>query len=164
MRKIALGLAVVMTLFGFGATAHAQYTNPPGVTVSDSSPAPGGTFVVNVTGCQPNSPIAVSFGGASSTVNADASGNAAVTLTAPTTAGTANGSTTCNGQTTNFTVQVQAPADSTPPTQGGDAGGGLPATGSDGTGTTTTVAIGRLIVGLGLFVVAQTRRRQSAHA
>ena len=40
-------------------------------------------------------------------------------------------------------------------------GSGLPETGSNGIGTTTGIAIGLLVVGLGLFVVAQVRRRQA---
>jgi FlaG/FlaF family flagellin (archaellin) len=43
-------------------------------------------------------------------------------------------------------------------------GSGLPATGSGGLGTTTGIAVGLLAVGLGLFVVAQVRRRQSPAA
>jgi len=39
-------------------------------------------------------------------------------------------------------------------------GAGLPATGSSGMGTTTGIALGLFVVGLGLFIVAQVRRRQ----
>ena len=83
-------------------------------------------------------------------------GGASVDLTAPTAAGTYPGTvvgTLSFDQP--FTVVVVAPV--TPP-------GGLPATGSGGIGTTTTVAIGLFAVGLGLFAVAQVRRRQAAVA
>jgi len=52
------------------------------------------------------------------------------------------------------------------PTTGSGAGlptattGGLPATGAGGIGATTTIAIGLLAVGLGLFGAGQVRRRQ----
>lgn len=39
--------------------------------------------------------------------------------------------------------------------------GGLPATGAGGIGATTTIAIGLLAVGLGLFGAGQVRRRQT---
>lgn len=41
------------------------------------------------------------------------------------------------------------------------AGGMLPDTGSNGIGTTTGVALGLFVAGLGMFVVAQVRRRQA---
>lgn len=152
MKKLAIVLATVTAVFGFGAAAHAQYTDPPGVTVSDSSPPAGGTFTVSVSGCQPGGSVSTTFNGTTTAGTAGADGTASVSLTAPSTAGTFNGSVTCNGQTTNFAVTVAAPA------------GGLPATGSDGVGTTTMMAMGVFVIGLGLFGVAQVRRRQSAAA
>jgi hypothetical protein len=62
---------------------------------------------------------------------------------------------TIPGQATTTTTPVVTTVPATTP------GGGLPATGSDGIGTTTSIAIGLLVVGLGLFVVAQVRRRQT---
>jgi len=53
------------------------------------------------------------------------------------------------------------PAVTTPATV---PGSGLPATGSDGIGVTTMIAIGLLVVGLGLFAVAQERRRHPSLA
>jgi hypothetical protein len=100
-------------------------------------------------------------------------GNATGTFTAsPTAAGTYT--VTAVGpqsgtQTTTFTVAQQAtttttaaPATTAPPAT--VPGTGLPATGSDGIAATTGIAIGLLVVGLGLFVVAQVRRRQPSAA
>ncbi len=96
-------------------------------------------------------------------------GNATVTFSAaPTAAGTytvtASGPTS-PVQTAVFTIAAQAatttvapavtPAPTTP-------GSGLPATGSSGISTTTGIAIGLLVVGAGLFIVAQVRRRTPA--
>ena len=156
MKKVAVALAGIMMLFGLGATAHAQYGTPPTVTVSPTNPAPGGSYTVNVAGCMPNEMATVVVGGASSMVMADAMGNVVVNLTAPAAAGVINGSVTCNGATTNFTVAVGA----VPPTNGGgDGGGGLPATGSDGQQSMLVVALGLLVVGLGVLGVSQVRRR-----
>ena len=82
-------------------------------------------------------------------------GNATFTFTAaPTAPGTYSG--TAVGQQSpsqSFSFTLPGQAATTPET-------GLPATGSDGIGTTTGIALGLLVVGFGLFVVAQVRRRQ----
>jgi hypothetical protein len=112
-----------------------------------------------------------------------ASGTATGTLTAPTAPGTYQGTGVQAGgaASADFTIVVQqattttAPGASTTvagapttvagaPTTVAATGAGLPATGSGGMGTTTTIAIGLLVVGLGLFVVAQVRRRQPTTA
>lgn len=107
---------------------------------------------------------------------------------APTAPGTYNGTAvgedspsqafgfTIPGQATTTAVATTAPPTTPPPTANAASpttatppaltvpGSGLPATGSDGIGTTTGIALGLLVVGLGLFVVAQVRRRQSPSA
>jgi LPXTG-motif cell wall-anchored protein len=63
-----------------------------------------------------------------------------------------------------FTVIVVA---TTPPvTQGGSTNGGstLPSTGSDSTNTAMILGVGSLLVGLGLFATARTRRNQQLEA
>ncbi len=112
-------------------------------------------MVVTVSSCAANSPVLVVFNGATSTVTADASGNATANVTAPSAAGTYPGTATCGDVVASFSVVVAAPT--TPP-------GGLPATGSGGIDTTTGIAMGLLAVGLGLFGVTLVRRRQTAVA
>jgi LPXTG-motif cell wall-anchored protein len=61
-----------------------------------------------------------------------------------------------------FEIKVPTtPVDPTTPTTTAAPGGTLPETGANGISSTTTIALGLLIVGLGLFVVAQVRRRQA---
>jgi hypothetical protein len=104
--------------------------------------------------------------------------------TAPTGPGTYNGtagpnpngpflpfSITIPGQATTTAPATTVPAPTVPVTTAAPVvttapplAGGLPATGSDGIGTTTGIALGLLVVGLGLFVVAQVRRRQAPTA
>jgi hypothetical protein len=96
--------------------------------------------------------VIIVFNGATSTVAADASGNATASVTAPSAPGTYPGTATCGALVASFAVVVAAPV--TPP-------GGLPATGSGGIDSTMTVALGLLAVGLGLFGVTLVRRRRN---
>jgi hypothetical protein len=59
------------------------------------------------------------------------------------------------------TTTTAAPVTTAPVTTPGT---GLPATGSDGVGVMTGIALGLFAVGLGLFIVAQVRRKQSPTA
>jgi hypothetical protein len=95
--------------------------------------------------------------GATATAVCTPAGTAVASLLAPATPGTYTGTATgvSSGVTASFTVVVQAAV--TPP-------GGLPATGSGGISTTTGMAAGLFAIGLGLFGVAQFRRRQAAVA
>ena len=152
MKKFALALlAAAAVLLGFAAPAAAQVYPPDGIDVSvtDPTPPPGGSFTVTVEGCTEGDTVTFTFNGETQT-DVVSGGVASVTFTAPTTPGTYTGTATCGGVAGDFSVTVQAPA-----------GGGLPATGADGIGATTTIAIGLLIVGLGLFAVATVRRRQT---
>jgi uncharacterized membrane protein YtjA (UPF0391 family) len=96
---------------------------------------------------------------------------ASATFTAaPTAPGTYNGTAVGaqSGSTPfSFTIPGQTATTVPPPTTAAPVPttqpalvGGLPATGSGGISTTTGIAVGLLVVGLGLFVVAQVRRRQ----
>ena len=156
MKQLITAIAAVTVMFGFGAAAQAQY--PPssaGVSIANPNPDPGETVIVVVTGCQPNEAIDTVFNGAAGTVVADATGGASIALVAPSEPGVVNGSVTCNGQTTNFQVNVLAATSPTTPSTG------LPATGANGPSETLVVAIGVLVTGLGLLGVAQVRRRQT---
>lgn len=173
MKKFALTLmATAALVFSFGGVANAY---PPGAnTVTDSTPVAGApvTFTTNV--CTPPEIVTFVFNGESKTATCQASsgsslqasqtgtGTASATFNAPTTAGsfaaTITGSVSGSLGNISVTIAAQtattvAPTPTVPP-------GGLPATGSDGIGATTGIAIGLLVVGLGLFVVATVRRRQ----
>ena len=158
MKKFALALLVAFVgLFGFAGAASAQY--PPGAdapTVDDSTPAPGGPVNVTVN-CQPGETVTVTLGSSTGTAVCGASGTATVQVNAPSGAGTTTGQATGSntGSLGQFTVVVEATT---------DPGGGLPATGSDGTSTTVWIAASLLVVGLGLFGVAAVRRRDNAVA
>jgi LPXTG-motif cell wall-anchored protein len=109
-----------------------------------------------------------------------ATGTASTQFTAPTAPGTYPGTARGNQSqvTVNFQVVIPAqattttiPATTIPPgtVPGGGAattippatvpGSGLPATGSNSSGPTTLIALALFGVGVGLFVVAQVRRR-----
>ena len=166
MRKLALALmaaAAASATLGVGVVADAY--PPPGVaaTVDDSSPAPGGPVRVTMVGCVPPESVAFELedstdssvcvaGPSSFRFAAPTQASAVGNLTAPTADGTYTGSTTgvTSGLTATFTISVRSASQ-----------GELPKTGSDGVATTTLIAGGLLIVGLGLFAVAQLRRRRS---
>ena len=109
-------------------------------------------------------------------------GTATATFTAPTAPGTYSGTATQGGQQVGaFTIVIAQAATTTVPVTTAAPGattvapavttisptvpgGGLPATGSGGMGTMTGIAIGLLVVGAGLFIVAQVRRRETSAA
>lgn len=171
MKKLALALmALSASLFGLSAVANAGTYPPPTVgvaVVQNPSVAPGGPVFVEI-GCAPvGSTVDVTYWtefpvatvailcearstGAASLLGAPANaGSAIFETTAPTTPGTYTG-TYVGAATGSFTITV---AGATTP------GGGLPATGSNGTSTMTIIAIGLFAVGAGLFGVSQVRRR-----
>ncbi len=177
MKKLALALmALSASLFGLSAVANAgTYPPPPAgvAVVQNPSVAPGGPVFVEI-GCTPvGSSVDVTYwtefpvatvaiqceartAGAASLLGAPAgSGSAIFETTAP----TAPGTYTANyvgAATGSFKITVAPTATPAAP------GGGLPATGSNGTSTMTIIAIGLFAVGAGLFGVSQTRRRTAA--
>jgi hypothetical protein len=159
MKKLALGLiALSAVVFGFGNVAEAQYNTVDGTaTVTPTTTAPGGTVTVVMSGCTPGETVTFVLGSATTSATCAGDGTAVASLPAPGTAGTYTGTATgvTSGVAASFTVVVALAA--TPP-------GGLPATGSGGISTTTGIAIGLFVVGLGLFGVTQVRRRQAAAA
>jgi hypothetical protein len=156
MKKLVLALltslAVVLGIAGPAAAAYPP--NAPTVSVSTSTPAPGGEFTVTAEGCNEGDVVTFEFEGETKTAVV-VGGIASVTFTAPETPGFYTGTVTCGGVASDFGITVVSP---TAP------GGGLPSTGSDGIGATTTIAIGLLAVGLGLFGVATVRRRRTVGA
>lgn len=188
MKKLALALmAASAMVFGFGMVVSAQsYTQ--GTSISPNPVEPGRPFAVTYDNCQAGESITFVVSGATpaSITNTCSSigtvalsllgqvglGNAVGSFTAaPSAPGTYPGTATPNGQSPvrTFNLVIQAPAPTVPPSVASTIPatvpvGGLPTTGSGGVGTTTAIAIGLLVVGLGLFVVAQVRRRQTLTA
>jgi hypothetical protein len=159
MKKLIVALAATLAVFfGMGTAAHAQYGGSSGVvTVSPPTVAPGGTITVTVSQCTPGERVDISVAGVSVSVTCGADSVASASIAMPTTPGTFNGTAVgaVSGFSTTFVVTILAPV--SPP-------GGLPATGSGGLDASTGIAAGLLAVGLGLFGVAQLRRRQAAVA
>jgi LPXTG-motif cell wall-anchored protein len=174
MKKFALALMAASALvFGFGAVAQAQYGSAS-ATFNVSSATPGQSITVTITGCTPGETLTITVNGVAVTATCSASAltqgsvlglglvqqtatSATATITAPTTPGTYPVVIT-GSRGFSFTTSLTVVAATTPPVT--TPGGGLPATGSSGISTTTGIAIGLLVVGAGLFVVAQVRRRQ----
>ncbi len=169
MKKLALALmAISASIFGISAVANAYPPAPGASEVSDSTPAAGAAYDVTV-GCEPvGADVVFAFEGVTITDTctgttgpasllsaAPAAGSASATFTAPTAPGTYTGTYT-GAATGTWTITVAAAAAPATP------GGGLPATGSDGIGTMTMVALGLFAVGAGLFGVSQMRRRTAA--
>ena len=171
MKKFALALmASAAMLLGFGSTASAA-TYPPAQTVP-----PGGSFTV-VVKCSPvgadvvfvfnsvppqqvTAKCTATTAGLGQTSAALTTGEASATFTAPTAAGTY--AVSYSGAASGSTTITVVP--DTPPTQGGSTNGGasgtLPAAGSDSTNTGMIIGAGALLIGLGLFATARTRRSQ----
>jgi LPXTG-motif cell wall-anchored protein len=152
MKKFALALlAVSASIFGLSAVANAYPPAPDANVVTPVAPAAGADFTVEV-GCEPDGDnVVFEFNGATQTAVCTA-GSASATFTAPTAPGAYSGTYT-GAATGSFSVTIAAPV---------VPGGGLPATGSDGTSTMTIIAFGLFAVGAGLFGVSQMRRRTVA--
>lgn len=178
VKKLALALMAMSALvFGFGMVAEAQ-VGPYGggsatITFAPANPGPGQTITITITGCTPGETLTLKLNGvtiatlvcvpASTALGGSVTGllmpqqtgtgQATTTITTPTEPGTytytVSGS---QGYVASATLVIAAPI--APP-------GGLPATGSGGASHTTLIALGLLVVGLGLFVVAQARRRRT---
>jgi LPXTG-motif cell wall-anchored protein len=164
VKKFALALvAMSAVIFGAGLVANAvEY--PPGagsVTATPSTLAPGGEFTATAT-CQPGEDVEFTFEGVVKTAPCSDAGTASVVFTAPTAEGSYTGTAvgTINGVLGSFTVTVELTEP--PVTQGGatNGGGTLPSTGSNSTNTGLIIGVGSLLVGLGLFATARTRRNQ----
>ena len=177
MKKFVLALAAVSSvLFGFGLVAQAQYgSGSEAVSFEPTSPAPGTTVTITITDCTPGEVLTVAINGttvgtatcvAAGNLNAGSvvglllprqvsTGQATLQFVAPSAPGTYTVTVT-GTQGYSRTITLVVAAETAPPA------GGLPATGSGGLDTTTGIALGFVVVGLGLFVVAQVRRRQQA--
>lgn len=153
-KQLAATLMLSSVLVLAGGSATQAY--PPGsgiVTASPSSPASGASFTATATNCQPGETVNFAFQGQAKSATCSASKTAAASLTAPTTAGTFTGTASyaTSGGTLSFTVNVAAT-------------GGLPATGSSGSNSTMMIAAVLVASGIGMFLVAQRRRKLSLGA
>ena len=148
MKRLALALTVsICAILSLGQLVSAQYDRSVSSSTTDgrsvvtySGCVSGETITFNLPGATPETAPGVCANGTASAVFTDAAGKT----------GTASGTTS---PLVNFTVASIAPAPTSPPT-------GLPATGSSDINIALGPAIGLLVVGLGLFVVAHVRRRQ----
>jgi hypothetical protein len=165
MKKFALAvMAASAVVFGSGLPAQAQ-TPSYSTSVTVGPVTSGGPYTVDYVNCVPGETITFSQPESTPTsVTAVCPGEGTVgTATAsfanaPTAPGDYTVTATGTQSPTRTTTFSLAGAGVTVPATVPEAG--LPATGSDGVGATTGVALGLLAVGLGLFVVAQIRRRQ----
>jgi len=161
MKKFTIALMAVLGLvFGPAAVANAYPPSGALITVSNATPQPGDSIQISVDcgdGSDSGDTVTVNLGDSSATGTC-VNGSATVTIAVPTAEGTINGEVlNADGENVGtFTVTVAAAAPVTQPNPSGQ----LPATGSDGIGTTTMIALGLLIAGLALFAVATVRRRQ----
>lgn len=170
MKKFALALmASAAMVLGLGLVANAEYPPQGGfVTARPTTVAPNAQFEASAS-CQPGENVTFLFEGQSKTATCGAAGSAGtaslirlsnaggatVQLTAPATEGSYTGTATgsATGALGSFTITVVVAT--VPP-------GPLPATGSDGTGTMTFMALGLFAVGAGLFGVSRFRLRTVA--
>jgi LPXTG-motif cell wall-anchored protein len=151
MKKLTLAIMTFsLALFGFGAAASAGNvypTNPPSVSVSNPTPAPGSTITVTMNGCVEGESVQFTLEGETAS-GVTAGGSASAQIKVPTTPGTYTGTATCaSGTSAAFSITVTTPS------------GGLPATGSSGMSSTVMISMILFLVGAGLLVVSQVRRR-----
>ena len=165
-KKLALAVISASLVFAFGMSAQAQSPTPSYSTSVTVGPVtPGGPYTATYSNCVPGETI--TFTQPQSTpatvTGVCAAGGSLGTATAsfanaPTAAGdytvTASGT---QSPVRTITFSLGAAGSTVPATV---PSGGLPATGSNGLGTATSVGLGLLVVGLGLLVVTQIRRRQ----
>jgi hypothetical protein len=181
MKRLVLTLMVTAaTMLGVSALAPAGIAGaypparPPVINVNVPSVGPGGNFTVTIGNCLPGERVVIRFQGQARIVICNPSTlQASLALGAPMAAGTyevcaeftGTGATVPAGVTRPTTacssIQVIGAGPTVPATV---PGGGLPATGSSGLGTTTTSAIVLLGAGAMLLIVSQVRRRRTPHA
>jgi hypothetical protein len=133
------------------ASAPIKVPTTPGAYTGTATCAGGAsaTFSITVTmnGCAEGETVQLVLVGETAT-GVTTGGSASAQIKVPTTPGTYTGTATCaSGASANFTITVTSPS------------GGLPATGSSGLGSFATISMILLLVGAGLLVVSQVRRR-----
>jgi len=155
-RFIGVMIGLVATL-GFGASVASAYpVGEPELTVSNSSPPPGGQLTVNASGFCPGKTVTLTIapnGAVVDELTANQDGNVSFVMSAPAAVGTyvltAIG-TNCPGSTASSSINVVRR-------------GGIPSTGSD-SGSTLRLGVIAVSVGASLLGVAALRRRRPATA
>ena len=176
MKRLVLSLMVAATALLAGSAVADAYppAQPPDISTDVPTVGPGGNFTATVGPCEPGEQVVITFQGVSQVVICDPSTlQASLALVAPMEPGiyevcgelTGVGASVPPGvvrpQTVCTTIQVLAAPPTVPPAV---PGGGLPATGSNGLGTTATSAIVLISAGALLLIVTQVRRRRSTPA
>lgn len=165
-------------LVGLAAVPAAAQQYPPDenlVTVSDTTPCPGGAVTITAKTFTPGSTVDVRLDGAPlATPTADAEGVVTVEATVPQTTTVGSHTITASGPgSDNAPMDLTATIDvvscdqgttTTTVAAGGGGGGDLPRTGSDTTMTLVRVGLGLAALGGVLLAVATKRRRRAAHA
>lgn len=170
-KAAAVLFAVLGMVLGTGMSVSAGY--PPGskptLTLSSHQMAPGTKFTATVSQVKPNSKVQFSFNGATKsvdakgqqiTVEADGSGKAVTTFTAPAETGTYSVTAVAGTTVLNDNIQVVA---ETPTTAATTSTTRVPASTTPPTGSNTPVAgaaigIPLLVGGLALLMVSRRRR------
>ena len=180
MKKLVFSILAVLGITLGASAVSGQYFGPFSASAMPSTVAPGGSVTVTVQNCDDGTPVTITLEDSSVTVTCAGTaalvqgfrapaqtatpGTASGVVTAPTDAGayigTATGTSDGGPATADFSVTVQVPTSTVPQTNG--AGGTtLPSTGGGGIEPLAVVAASLLVVGFGLVVVTQIRRRQS---
>ena len=151
---LVIGLLVSLLATAAPAMAGEEYSDEDTIVLSDSTVAPGDEFDATVEVCEPGTEATFDIDGdAAGEAVADADGSATATLTAPTEEGTYTVTGTCTGPDGETVVLSST-------LTVGDAGEGLPATGSSDTIPLTRIGIIALVIG-GALVLIATRRGAS---
>jgi LPXTG-motif cell wall-anchored protein len=156
MKRVLIVIAAAsMSVALPGLASASPYSGAPDVSVDDTTPTPGQTIVVSLSGFLPGETVTVTVN-PTYTVTANSSGSASLSIPAPTALGTftVTGTGVTSGRTDSVTITVVAAT-------GG--GGGLPATGSESS-EMLQLAFGAAALGAGLVGVTVIRRRRPANA
>ena len=153
MKKILVGIIAGAALLVGGAGLASAQADPV-VTVDKEEVEPGGEVVVNVTGAEADSPIAVEIGEATGEGTADGDGNADIPVTIPENVefGQLDGIVNINGVDVPISVLVAAAGGEA----GGEAGDGTPAPTAVNTGDelrSSSNAAALFAAAAGLFLV-----------
>lgn len=149
MKKVVLALmAALAAVFGLSAPVGAYPPDGSDVTVSDSNPVAGGSTAITAN-CTGDETVTVTLGSETAT-DTCTNGTATVTISVPSTPGTVTGTVvgSISGSIGSFSVSV--------------AESNLPSTGSNSSSSIIWIAAGLFIAGLGVFGVANVRRREDA--
>lgn len=173
-RSAVLALAVVGVAIGLAATPAGAQQYPPEdnlLTVSDTTPCPGGQATVTGRNFIPGTPVTISLDDqVVGTPTADDANTVTLEVTIPETTSEGEHLITAIGQgieeaDLHLTVTIDVvPCDAAPPSTSPVAGGGsnLPRTGSDSTMNLVRIGLGLAAAGGVLLAVAYRKRRRSA--